>query len=96
MASINYAATQKDKLDKDNKFGNRDINWQNFNTETEFQMNTFTDHELEIGLTGINQSFINGLKTANELLHDDNENFVKTNDISLKAHNANSRVQIKD
>ena len=96
MSSINYAATQKDKLDKDNKFGNRDINWQNFNTETEFQMNTFTDHKLDIGLTGINQSFINGLKTTNELLHDDNENFVKTGDITLKAHNANSRMQIKD
>lgn len=95
MDNINYAATEKYKLDLSNKAANREINWNNFNTQTEFAMNTFTDNELDVGLTGINARFFNALKTTNELGKNDLENHVNTGDITLKAHDLNLREQTK-
>tara|TARA_R100001082_G_scaffold97029_2_gene64782 strand:+ start:2309 stop:5533 length:3225 start_codon:yes stop_codon:yes gene_type:complete len=96
MSSINYAATQKHQKDLNIKAGNRDKNWENFNTEAEFSMNNFTDHPLDSGIVGINETFINGLKTANELFHEDNINFVETNELNKKIHNKNIKTQIKN
>ena len=65
MNNINYAATEKHNLDLSNKAANREINWNNFNTETEFAMNTFTDHPLDVGIVGINSKFFHGVKNIN-------------------------------
>jgi len=95
MDNINYAATEKHKLDLSTKAANREINWNNFNTETEFGMNTFTDHPLDVGVTGINSRFFNALKTINELGKLDEINFVDSGDIPLKDHDLNLREQTK-
>ena len=95
MNNINYAATEKHNLDLSNKAANREINWNNFNTETEFAMNTFTDHPLDVGIVGINSKFFHGVKNINEFGKNELENFVNTGDITLKAHDLNLREQTK-
>ena len=96
MSSINYAATNKNLKDKNDKLGMRDKNYENFNSETEFSMDTFTKNELDVGTVGINSNFVNGLLSLNELLHEDFENLVKTNDLSQKSHQENMETQLKD
>ena len=96
MSSINYAATNKNIKDKNDKLGMRDKNYENFNSETEFSMDTFTKNELDVGTVGINSNFVNGLLSLNELLHEDFENLVKTNDLSQKSHQENMETQLKD
>ena len=95
MSSINYAATNKNQKDKNDKLGMRDKNYENFNSETEFSMDTFTKNELDVGTVGINSNFVNGLLSLNELLHEDFENLVKTNDLSQKSHQENMETQLK-
>ena len=96
MSSINYAATNKNIKDKNDKLGMRDKNYENFNSETEFSMNTFTKNKFDVGTVGINSNFVIGLLSLNELLHEDFENLVKTDDLSQKSHQENMETQLKD
>ena len=84
--SILSATANKKEFDDGKLFSDRDIKWNNFNSEAEFSMRIFNKQDLELAMPGINKQFINNLLQINEIGHEDYNNLVASGKMKEKDH----------